>query len=110
MLRSDSLEQLADGLTVTLRTYAAGEFNPETGKTTAAHTDTALAAIRGMDEPRWLNGAMRITRVYQVTSVGVNPEALRAADLIDGTEQLQVLEYRLIAGGRMYQINCGNSA
>lgn len=109
LMQSDCLDILSAGRTVTIRTRVPGAFAPGTGKRTDTELDTAsVPVIVGPDSQRWLGQTMRTVRVYQVAAaapyVTLN---LQSAMVIDGTEELDVIEYPLSADGRFLNLLCG---
>lgn len=108
LMASDCLEILGTR-SITIRTRVPATFVPGTGKRPDAETNTVVTAIRGPDQPRWLGQSMRMTRVYQVAVAGFEALNMQSAMVIDGTEELDVIEYPLSADGRFLNVLCGKT-
>lgn len=106
LMASECLETLSAGRTIVVRTRVLGAMDAGTGKRTDTETNTTVTAIRGPDENRWLGGSMRIGRVYQIAVASFEALNLQSAMVIDGTDELEVAEFRLMADKRMYLLMC----
>lgn len=108
-MRDDVIEQLGDNCTVTVRVLTQGVMDPSTGKVSVTQTDSAFAAIRGPDEINWVSGSARRTRVYTIALA--NPETVnwQSARLLDGAEEMEIIEFRALAGRRLVQILAGKA-